>query len=257
MNTLIDITGFDASRVSTPWYRWQGGAHEGVDWAVQAMKVTGVVLAEQGWGDDVQWGDFCQQFDAICPGWRDNAIVQRLLQAALYAEREYPMRLTDEHWVDFGQIAVAAVEGWFGDTSDLANLAATLGVDPVRLGWMYPVFPQNFFEYVDFHLEQGHGLPDAATIESWYGRAILPEAIIACFLSDFPKWGESIDDIGVFYLGVRAWEATKELQAEDLDSEFVQEILDCFATDEPLTDTQMIAVKKAIDAGVITIEDDD
>lgn len=278
MNTLINTTGFDANLVSAPWYSWQNPS-DGVGVALQAMKVTAVNLSEQGWkDDDVRWDEFCQQLDAVFQGWRDNAITQRLLQAALFVEREYPLKLTDEQWLESGQITVDAVGGWWHDTSELTHLAAGLGVDPVQIGWVagaeqpgaaavtqhdVAVFPQDFSRYVDYYVSAGHGLPDAATIESWFSRQILPEAILARFLSDFPNGVKaptgiiSIDQIGEFYLGAEAWAATNLLQDEDMDPELVQEILDYFISDEPLTEAQMLRVKEAIDTGVITIEDDD
>lgn len=271
MSTQIEVTGFDPGWTASPWYEWTD-SQSAVAWALQAMKVNTLDLRQHGVDDSVSWDDFARHLDVTFrgPDWRRNAIIQRLLHAGAEVEQAWPMRMGDERWVYAGSMARTALETWHSDTTDLVGLAARIGVDPVQVGWVaavqaveQPDFGRDFASYVRYYLSEGGSLPDAATISSWFGRDLLPEAIVARFQTDFPdgvttKAGVlTIDDIGPFYLGKEVWAATNLLSDDSVDPDFVQEILDYFTSDEPLSETQKSRVKEAIDKGYITFEDVD
>ncbi|WP_133794736.1 hypothetical protein [Actinokineospora alba] len=257
--------------MASPWYEWSD-AQSATVWAVQAMKITAAGLHQRGADDGATWTDFTRQLDTTFgrSDWGTNAIVQRVLYAAAEMDRNNPLRLTDEQWLYAGTMARTALETWHQDTTDLVGLAAHLGVDPVQIGWVaapaaeQPEFARDFASYVSYYLSEGGGLPDAATIGSWFGKDLWPEAIVARFQTDFPTGVStpdgtvlSMDEIGRFYLGAKAWEATNQLQDEEIDPKFVEEILALFQSEEPLDEAGMAKVKEAVDAGIITFEDDD
>ncbi|MEC3981866.1 hypothetical protein [Amycolatopsis sp. H20-H5] len=296
MTTVIDVTGFEPAYAGTPWWDFLDleSAEFAANWALQAMKITTVGLQAQE-RTSATWDEFELQLMATFENrqWQLNAIVQRLLQAAKKLESANVMLLTDEHWVYAGDEACQALKTWPGQVEDLLLLAQSIGVDPVEYEWVaaaepevaaeesevaaeQPEFARDFARYLTWHLSASSGLPDAATVGSWFGKDLLPEAIVARFDADFPQGVTtsdgtvlSIQDVGVFYLGAQNWAKTNLLQDEtldeeqtqhviekDLDPKFVQEILSYFSSDEPLKDAEMARVKEAIDAGIITFEDD-